>query len=142
MNVSWIQGKHCGSVEANAEYYLNSLSQVKDADLVVLPELFLTHYFPIVESDEFLNLAITDSHPLVKAFQEKAKEKNVVLVFPYYECRAPGIYHNSCLVFERDGSIAGKYRKMHIPDDPGFYEKYYFTPGDLGLNPFKPVWGD
>ena len=70
-----------------------------------------------------------------------AKELGIVLVLSLFEKRAPGLYHNTAVVLEKDGTIAGKYRKMHIPDDPAYYEKFYFTPGDLGFEPSIPLWG-
>lgn len=86
-------------------------------------------------------MAIEKDHPIVAEWQEIAKELNAVVVFPFFEKRARGIYHNSAFVFERDGSIAGLYRKSHIPDDPAFYEKYYFIPGDTGFEPIKTSAG-
>ena len=106
-----------------------------------MPELFHTPYFPFEENADFFNLAIEKDHPLVKEWQDIAKTLNTVIVFPFFEKRANGIYHNSAFVFERDGSIAGLYRKSHIPDDPAFYEKYYFIPGDTGFEPIKTSAG-
>jgi N-carbamoylputrescine amidase len=113
----------------------------KGYDLVVLPELFHTPYFPFEENADFFDLAIEKDHPLVAQWQGIAKELDAVVVFPFFEKRARGIYHNSAFVFERDGSIAGLYRKSHIPDDPAFYEKYYFIPGDTGFEPIKTSAG-
>lgn len=106
-------------------------------DILVLPELAHTTYFPITESPENFDFAIGLDHKHVKTFAKLAKELHCAVVFPFFERRAPGLYHNSTVVFEKDGCIAGLYRKSHIPDDPGFYEKYYFTPGDTGICPVK-----
>ncbi len=107
---------------------------LQSAELVVLQELHQTPYFCQYEDTGLFDLA--ESYEEDVAYWAKvAKENGVVLVTSLFEKRAPGLYHNTAVVFEKDGSIAGKYRKMHIPDDPGFYEKFYFTPGDLGFNP-------
>jgi len=105
------------------------------AELVVLQELHTGIYFCQAEEVEQFNLAEPIPGPSTEAFGALAKELNVVLVTSLFERRAPGIYHNTAVVLERDGSIAGAYRKMHIPDDPAYYEKFYFTPGDLGFEP-------
>jgi N-carbamoylputrescine amidase len=107
-----------------------------NADLVVLPELHLDPYFCQNEDYNHFNLAQTIPGPTAEILSAVAKKLKIVIVSTIFEKRAPGLYHNTAVVFDKDGSIAGKYRKMHIPDDPGFYEKYYFTPGDLD---FKPV---
>lgn len=106
------------------------------ADLVVLPELHLGPYFCQDEDYRHFDLAQPIPGPSTGLLSAAAKQAGVVVVSTIFEQRAPGLYHNTAVVFDKDGSIAGKYRKMHIPDDPGFYEKYYFTPGDLG---FKPI---
>ncbi|MDD2658236.1 MAG: carbon-nitrogen hydrolase [Methylococcales bacterium] len=107
-----------------------------NADLVVLPELHLDPYFCQNEDYNRFDLAQTIPGPTTEILSAVAKKLKIVIVSTIFEKRASGLYHNTAVVFDKDGSIAGKYRKMHIPDDPGFYEKYYFTPGDLG---FKPV---
>ena len=107
-----------------------------NADLVVLPELHLGPYFCQDEDYNHFNLAQAIPGPTTEILSAVAKKLKIVIVSTIFEKRAPGLYHNTAVVFDKDGSIAGKYRKMHIPDDPGFYEKYYFTPGDLG---FKPI---
>ncbi len=106
------------------------------AELVILQELHCTPYFCQSENPEVFDLAETIPGLSTEYFSAVAKANNVVLVTSLFEKRAPGLYHNTAVVFERDGSIAGTYRKMHIPDDPAYYEKFYFTPGDLG---FKPI---
>lgn len=111
------------------------------AQLVCLPELHMGPYFPITENLNEFNRAETIPGPTTDAFSALAKKLNIVIVCSIFEKRAPGLYHNTAVVLEKDGSIAGIYRKMHIPDDPGFYEKYYFTPGDLGFNPIQTSVG-
>jgi N-carbamoylputrescine amidase len=117
-----------------------TLAKAEGAKLVVLPELHESHYFCINESVDSFDLA-EDFDDVVKFYSRVAKEYGLVLVTSLFEKRAEGLYHNSAVVFDRDGSIAGKYRKMHIPDDPGFYEKFYFTPGDLGFEPIQTSVG-
>lgn len=111
------------------------------ADLVVLQELHASLYFCQVEDVNLFDLAEPIPGPDSEVFARAAKESGVVLVTSLFEKRAPGLYHNTAVVFEKDGSVAGKYRKMHIPDDPAFYEKFYFTPGDLGFVPIKTSVG-
>ncbi len=108
----------------------------KHADLVVLPELHLDHYFCQNEDHRLFELAQPIPGPTTEILSNLSKKLNIVIVSTIFEKRAPGLYHNTAVVFDKDGSCAGIYRKMHIPDDPGFYEKYYFTPGDIG---FKPI---
>jgi N-carbamoylputrescine amidase len=112
------------------------------AELVVLQELHSSLYFCQTEDTVMFDLAEPIPGPSTKIFSEVAKENNIVLVTSLFEKRAAGLYHNTAVVFEKDGSIAGKYRKMHIPDDPAYYEKFYFTPGDLGFNPIKTSVGN
>ena len=113
----------------------------KNAELILLQELHATQYFCQSEETKYLSFA-QDFDENVAFFSAIAKECGVVLVTSLFEQRARGLYHNTAVVFEKDGSIAGKYRKMHIPDDPQFYEKFYFTPGDLGFNPIKTSVGN
>jgi N-carbamoylputrescine amidase len=112
-----------------------------NADLAVLPELHLGPYFCQDEDYNHFNLAQTIPGPTTEILSAVAKKLKIVIVSTLFEKRAPGLYHNTAVVFDKDGSIAGKYRKMHIPDDPGFYEKYYFTPGDLGFTPISTSIG-
>jgi len=107
------------------------------AELVVLQELHTSLYFCQVEDPALCNLAETIPGPSSQLFGDLARELCIVIVASLFERRAAGLYHNTAIVLEKDGSIAGSYRKMHIPDDPGFYEKFYFTPGDLGITPIK-----
>ena len=113
----------------------------KDAQLVVLQELHNTPYFCQVEDVKNFDLAEPIPGPSSAFFGALAKELNIVLVTSLFERRAAGLYHNTAVVFDTDGSIAGKYRKMHIPDDPAYYEKFYFTPGDLGFEPIQTSLG-
>lgn len=110
------------------------------AELVVLQELHQNEYFCQSEDTRFFDYAANFEED-VAYWSGIAKENAVVLVTSLFERRAPGLYHNTAVVFEKDGSVAGKYRKMHIPDDPGFYEKFYFTPGDLGFEPIQTSVG-
>ena len=103
------------------------------AQLVVLQELHNSLYFCQTENTQLFDLAEPIPGPSTGFYSELAAANNIVLVTSLFEKRAPGLYHNTAVVFERDGSIAGKYRKMHIPDDPAYYEKFYFTPGDIGF---------
>lgn len=109
--------------------------------LVVLQELHNGSYFCQTEATEQFNRAEPIPGPASERLGALAKELGIVLVTSLFERRAPGLYHNTAVVFEQDGSIAGTYRKMHIPDDPGFYEKFYFTPGDLGFTPIRTSVG-
>lgn len=113
----------------------------KGAELVILPELHTGRYFCQTETIEAFDLAETIPGPSTKQFGTLAKELNIVLIISLFERRAPGLYHNTAVVLETDGSIAGTYRKMHIPDDPGYYEKFYFTPGDLDFEPIETSLG-
>ena len=112
-----------------------------NADLVVLPELHLGPYFCQNEDYHHFDLAQPIPGPTTAILSDVARELSIVIVSTIFEKRTPGLYHNTAVVFDKDGSIAGKYRKMHIPDDPAFYEKYYFTPGDLGFTPIETSIG-
>src|SRR5437016_5746737 len=101
------------------------------AELVCLPELFCTQYFCQREDAGAFDLAEPVPGPTTEAIGAVARKANVAVITPIFERRAPGLYHNSCAVIDSDGKIAGLYRKMHIPDDPSYFEKYYFSPGDL-----------
>ena len=114
----------------------------RGAELIVLQELHNSLYFCQIETVENFDLAEPVPGPSTDFYGKLAKDLNVVIVTSLFERRAPGLYHNTAVVIERDGSIAGKYRKMHIPDDPCFYEKFYFTPGDLGFEPIQTSVGN
>lgn len=111
------------------------------AQLVVLQELHNTPYFCQVENVDNFDLAESIPGPSTEFFGELARQHGIVLVISLFERRAPGLYHNTAVVLEKDGTIAGKYRKMHIPDDPAYYEKFYFTPGDMGFRPITTSVG-
>ena len=113
----------------------------RGARLVLLQELHASVYFCQHESTDLFNLAEPIPGPSTERLGKLAQDLGIVLVGSLFERRAPGLYHNTAVVFERDGRIAGKYRKMHIPDDPGYYEKFYFTPGDLGFTPVQTSVG-
>jgi N-carbamoylputrescine amidase len=113
----------------------------KGAELVVLQELHCGIYFCQAEDTAMFDLAEPIPGPETEIFAAAAKEHGVVLVTSLFEKRAPGLYHNTAVVFDKDGSMAGKYRKMHIPDDPAYYEKFYFTPGDIGFKPIQTSLG-
>jgi N-carbamoylputrescine amidase len=111
------------------------------AELIVLQELHNSLYFCQTEDTGLFDLAEPIPGPSTELYSKIAQENKIVLVTSLFEKRAPGLYHNTAVVFEKDGSIAGKYRKMHIPDDPAYYEKFYFTPGDLGFEPIQTSVG-
>ncbi len=125
---------YADNLDKNREQIISAAKQ--GADLVLLPELSLSHYFCITENPVHFDNAETIPGKSTEVFQQLARENNIVIVTTLFEKRSEGIYHNTAIVCDKDGSLAGKYRKMHIPDDPGFHEKFYFTPGDQG---FKPV---
>ena len=112
------------------------------AEVICLPELFRSQYFCQTEDIANFELAETIPGPSTSAISKIARKHKVVVVVPLFEKRAPGVYHNSLAVVDSDGEIAGIYRKMHIPDDPAFYEKFYFTPGDLGFKTFRTAYGN
>lgn len=113
----------------------------RGAELIILSELHNSLYFCQVEDVNNFNLAETIPGPSTDFFSELARRLGVVMVISLFEKRAAGLYHNTAVVIEKDGTIAGKYRKMHIPDDPAYYEKFYFTPGDLGFHPIQTSVG-
>ena len=129
--------------ETNLDFSIAKIHEAAaaNADLVVLPELHLGPYF--CQNEDYNNYALAQPipGPTTAILSDVARELGIVIVSTIFEKRAPGLYHNTAVVFDKDGSIAGKYRKMHIPDDPGFYEKYYFTPGDLGFKPIETSIG-
>jgi N-carbamoylputrescine amidase len=127
----------------NLENAMDSIraASKKGAQIICLPELFLTQYFCQTEETENFSLAEPIPGPTSETLTRLAKELQVVLVVPIFEKRTQGIYHNTAIVIDADGSIAGTYRKMHIPDDPCFFEKFYFTPGDTGFKSFDTHYG-
>jgi N-carbamoylputrescine amidase len=114
----------------------------KGAQVICLPELFRSQYFCQKEDVSVFELAETIPGPSTEAMKKAARKNKVVIIVPIFEKRAPGLYHNTAVIINSDGKIAGIYRKMHIPDDPAFYEKFYFTPGDLGFKSFETKYGN
>ena len=143
LKVGLIQMACQTDAQANKEKLAARIAEAaaQGARLVVLRELHNTPYFCQTENVEHFNLAEPIPGPSTDFFGEVARRHHVVLVTSLFERRAAGLYHNTAVVFESDGTIAGKYRKMHIPDDPAYYEKFYFTPGDLGFQPIDTSVG-
>jgi N-carbamoylputrescine amidase len=143
LTVALVQQSNSDSAEQNMAKSILSIRDAANqgAQLVVLQELHRSLYFCQTEDVNVFDLAETIPGPSSDALGELAKELNIVIVASLFEKRATGLYHNTAVVLEADGTIAGKYRKMHIPDDPGFYEKFYFTPGDLGFEPIQTSVG-
>ena len=143
LNVGLIQHSCSADTTANLQKTMAEIRQAvqQGAQLIVLQELHRGLYFCQQEQVEAFDLAEPIPGPSTDALGALARELGVVIVASLFEKRAIGLHHNTAVVLEKDGSIAGKYRKMHIPDDPGFYEKFYFTPGDLGFNPIQTSVG-
>jgi N-carbamoylputrescine amidase len=143
MKTAIIQQANSSNIEENKAKLARNIAQCasQGAELVVLQELHNSLYFCQVEDVDNFDFAETIPGPSTAFYGELAKKHSIVLVTSLFEKRAAGLYHNTAVVFEKDGSIAGIYRKNHIPDDPGFYEKFYFTPGDLGFNPIQTSVG-
>lgn len=138
LKIGFLQQHNTADVRGNILRLAESVADLarRGAELIVLQELHNSLYFCQVEDVNNFDLAEPIPGPSTQMFGELARQYGVVIVTSLFERRAPGLYHNTAVVIERDGTIAGKYRKMHIPDDPAYYEKFYFTPGDLG---FKPI---
>ena len=143
LKVGIIQQTNTSCKEDNQTKLANKIYNLaaEGAELIVLQELHDSLYFCQVESTDNFDLAVEIPGTTTDFYSEVARKAHVVLVTSLFERRAPGLYHNTAVVFEKDGSIAGKYRKMHIPDDPAYYEKFYFTPGDLGFSPIQTSVG-
>lgn len=143
MHIGIIQQHNTADLADNRQRLASKIRQLaKDgAELIVLQELHNSLYFCQVEDVDNFNLAEPIPGASTDFFGALARENNVVIVTSLFERRAAGLYHNTAVVIERDGNIAGKYRKMHIPDDPAYYEKFYFTPGDLGFHPINTSVG-
>jgi N-carbamoylputrescine amidase len=143
MKIGLIQQANTPDIRKNIEGLKNKVKDAakQGAQLIVLQELHNSLYFCQVEDTNIFDLAETIPGPSTDEFGALAKELGVVIVLSLFERRAPGLYHNTAVVMEKDGTIAGKYRKMHIPDDPAYYEKFYFTPGDLGFKPIETSLG-
>lgn len=143
MKIALIQQSNTGNRTENVsklEKNIRSCAK-QGAELIVLQELHNGLYFCQTEDTEVFEQAETIPGPSTDSFSKLAKELEVVIVLSLFEKRAAGLYHNTAVVLEKDGAIAGKYRKMHIPDDPAYYEKFYFTPGDLGFEPIQTSVG-
>ncbi|MDQ3626960.1 MAG: acyltransferase, partial [Verrucomicrobiota bacterium] len=143
-NVALVQ-MQCGiEPAANLEKAIAFIDEAakSGADIVCLPELFRTQYF--CQSEDHANFALAEAipGPTTESLGEVARRNSVVVVASLFEKRAAGIYHNTAAIIDADGKFLGKYRKMHIPDDPGFYEKFYFTPGDLGFKAWPTSRGN
>ena len=143
MKIGFLQQHNVADMKQNMLRLAEGIRDLaqQGAELIVLQELHNSLYFCQVEDVNNFNLAETIPGPSTSFFGDLAKECGVVIVTSLFERRAPGLYHNTAVVMEKDGSIAGIYRKMHIPDDPGYYEKFYFTPGDLGFHPIQTSVG-
>ena len=143
MKIGIIQQHNGKDVKGNVLHLVTKIRQLakEGAELIVLQELHNSLYFCKQEDVNLFDLAETIPGPSTEIFGNLAKELGVVIVVSLFERRATGLYHNTAVVLEKDGTIAGKYRKMHIPDDPGYYEKFYFTPGDLGFKPIETSVG-
>lgn len=143
MKTGIIQLRCTEDVQANRKHLEENIARAAamGAELVVLQELHDSLYFCQVESTDNFDLAVSIPGPVTEHYASLAKQHGIVLVTSLFEKRAAGLYHNTAVVFEKDGSISGRYRKMHIPDDPAYYEKFYFTPGDLGFHPIQTSVG-
>ena len=138
LRIGFLQQHNTADIQDNMTRLAEGVADLarRGAELIVLQELHNSLYFCQVESVNNFDLAEPIPGPSTELFGELARKHNVVIVTSLFERRAAGLYHNTAVVIERNGTIAGKYRKMHLPDDPAYYEKFYFTPGDLG---FKPI---
>lgn len=143
MKTGIIQQHNTADKKYNMQRLAESIKALasEGAELIILQELHNSLYFCQVENVNNFDLAEPIPGPSTEFFSSLAKELGVVIVTSLFEKRAAGLYHNTAVVIERDGTIAGKYRKMHIPDDPAYYEKFYFTPGDLGFHPIDTSVG-
>lgn len=143
LKIGVVQHFFSEDVDTNRSRNLASIRSLAEegASLIVLSELHDSLYFCQTEDVDNFRYAEDPDEEFYDFYSKAARESEVVLVASSFERRAPGLYHNTAVVFEADGSVAGKYRKMHIPDDPGFYEKFYFTPGDLGFHPIDTSVG-
>lgn len=143
MKVGIIQQHNNANTEDNRNRLASKVTALasQGAELVVLQELHDSLYFCQTEDVSLFDLAVKIPGEITEFYSELAKKCNVVLVTSLFEKRATGLYHNTAVVFDKDGSMAGKYRKMHIPDDPAYYEKFYFCPGDIGFEPIQTSVG-
>ncbi len=143
VRIALIQGREQGSKQADLDYTIARIREAAaaGAQIICTQELFNTPYFCITQDTERFDLAEPVPGPTTETLADVAKELGVVLIASLFERRGPGVYHNTAAVIDADGSYLGKYRKMHIPQDPGFEEKFYFTPGDLGYKVWDTAFG-
>jgi N-carbamoylputrescine amidase len=143
IKAGWVQQSNTADIRENTHKLISNIRDCasRGAQLIVLQELHNGLYFCQTENTQLFDLGESIPGPSTELFGRLAKEFGVVLVLSLFEKRASGLYHNTAVVIEKDGTIAGKYRKMHIPDDPAYYEKFYFTPGDLGFRPVSTSLG-
>ena len=143
LNIGIIQQHNTADIHDNMKRLAEGIAQLagQGAQLIVLQELHNSLYFCQEENVDNFDLAEPIPGPSTQFYSALAKEHGVVIVTSLFEKRAAGLYHNTAVVIEKDGTIAGKYRKMHIPDDPAYYEKFYFTPGDIGFHPIDTSVG-
>ena len=143
LKIGILQQHNIADSSVNMQHLSHGIADLasRGAELIVLQELHNSLYFCQVEDVNNFDLAEPIPGPSTDFYGKLAKEHGVVIVSSLFEKRAPGLYHNTAVVIEKDGTIAGKYRKMHIPDDPAYYEKFYFTPGDLGFHPINTSIG-
>jgi N-carbamoylputrescine amidase len=141
--IALIQQSNSADPSANLAKTVRSVREAasKGAQIICLQEMFNTRYFCQTVDAAYFDLAEAPDGPTVSTLSDVAKELGVVVIVPFFERRAAGIYHNTAAVIDADGAVLGIYRKMHIPEDPGFHEKYYFTPGDLGYKVFQTRFG-
>ena len=143
LKIGFLQQHNVSDASVNIQRLSEGIADLatRGAQLIILQELHNSLYFCQVEDVNNFDLAEPIPGPSTDLYGELARQFGVVIVTSLFEKRAPGLYHNTAVVIEKDGTIAGKYRKMHIPDDPAYYEKFYFTPGDLGFHPIKTSIG-
>lgn len=143
IKIGIIQQHNTSSINDNQNRLAEKIKKLADngAELIVNQELHDSLYFCQTEQVDLCDLAISIPSETTDFYSQLAKESNVVIVTSVFEKRSAGLYHNTAIIYEKDGTIAGKYRKMHIPDDPAYYEKFYFTPGDLGFKPIETSVG-
>ena len=143
LKIGFLQQHNVSDASVNIQRLSEGIASLatRGAQLIILQELHNSLYFCQVEDVNNFDLAEPIPGPSTDLYGELARQFGVVIVTSLFEKRAPGLYHNTAVVIEKDGTIAGKYRKMHIPDDPAYYEKFYFTPGDLGFRPIETSIG-
>ncbi len=143
IHVACVQQSCSANLDANLKHSIEAIEQAANqgVNIVCLQELHRSMYFCQTENEAHFYLAESLEGPTVTALSQAAKQFGIVIIGSVFEKRGVGVYHNTAVVLDADGSLAGHYRKMHIPDDPGYYEKYYFAPGDLGFTPIQTQFG-